>query len=209
MILERKLIFIHHLKNLPESSLARTIFEEQVRKPLGLYQEVKEHLACIRVNDLQSVSKWQYKKAVKKYVMELNKTQLLDDIRKYKKLSYDNLSQETFERKPYFLNLSLESARMRFRVASKLVPTILANFASKYRRRGQSLACPSCSAPHHATSSDGEERNQPLHSQSHILTDCAAVSDLRAECEPRDDFSLAEFFKKVVARNMEIEDFYS
>ena len=104
------------------------------------------------------------------------------------------------------MNLPLESARMRFRVASKLVPTILGNFASKYRRRGQSLTCPACLSPGHG-SSEQEGRNQPLHSQSHILTDCVAVSDLRAECDPQDDVSLADFFKKVVARNMEIEEF--
>ena len=54
--------------------------------------------------------------------------------------------------------------------------------------------------------SDEQETPPPLHSQSHILTECEAMSDLRSEWEPNDDYSLAMFFKKVVARNMELEN---
>ena len=128
-------------------------------------------------------------------------------IKGYKKLNFEELSLETFERKPYFFNLSLENARMRFRAASKLVPTILMNFPSKYRRIGRSLTCPSCSRPS-SSSASGEliQSPNPLHSQSHILTECTAVSDLRADCDPEDDESLAVFFRKVVARHMEMDD---
>ena len=109
-------------------------------------------------------------------------------------------------------NLSLENARMRFRIASKLVPTIRKNYSSKYRRRGQPLTCPTCTqlnlppSSSSVTAVPGETDSAPLHSQSHILNDCIAVSDLRSECEPSDDNSLAEFFKKVVARHMELEE---
>ena len=95
---------------------------------------------------------------------------------------------------------------MRFRVASRMVPTIPANFPSKHRKRGQSLTCPSCSDP--GVAGSGEEAQEPrLHllSQSHLLHHCEAVQDLRGECDPQDDRSLAEFFKQVVARNMEID----
>ena len=209
LILQRQLNFVYHLANLEEGALARIIFEEQVQKSMpGLYQICEEHLLNMGVNDLKLISKWHFKKVVKKYIFDRNRSQVLDEIRSYKKLSFDQLSQETYERKSYFFDLSLENARMRFRVSSKLVPTILANFSSKYRRRGQSLTCPSCSAltPDRSEQEDSIGQTEPLHSQSHILTECVAVRDLREECEPRDDFSLAEFFKKVVARNMEIED---
>ena len=207
IILQRQLNFIHHLANLEEGSVARSIFEEEVQNSRpGLYQTCQEHLSSMGISDLKSIPKPYFKKVVKKYIFARNQKQLLDEIRKYKKLSYDQLSQETFERKPYFFNQSLENARMCFRVATKLVPTILANFPSKYRRRGQSLTCPSCSTPVSSELEVGEQQMEPLHSQSHILTECEAVRDIRDECEPQDDFSLAQFFKKVVARNMEIED---
>ena len=133
-------------------------------------------------------------------------------IKKYKKLSFEELSNDSFERKPYLSSLNLENARMCFRIASKLVPTIRKNYSSKYRKMGQPLTCPSCTQMSPAqsqsavTATEGETDPAPLHSQSHILNDCIAVSDLRTECEPSDDHSLAEFFRKVVARHMELED---
>ena len=91
-----------------------------------------------------------------------------------------------------------------------MVPTILANHPSKYRRVGRPLKCPtfSVSSLHGPRAAAGTEAepDQPIHSQSHILLSCRAVSDLRAECEPDDDASLATFFRKVVARNMELEE---
>ena len=77
---------------------------------------------------------------------------------------------------------------------------------------GQPLSCPSCSelnrslTSRSATGELGEPSSTPLHSQTHILSDCEAVVDLRNECNPEDDKSLADFFRKVVARNMELEE---
>ena len=123
-------------------------------------------------------------------------------IRHYKKFSYDELSSDTFARQQYMSNLRLENAPIRFRIASKLVPTIRKNHSSKYRRMGQPLTCPMCT-----------HLNLPLSSSSVAAVpveternDCIAVSDLRSECEPSDDNSLAEFVRKVVARHMELEE---
>ena len=52
-----------------------------------------------------------------------------------------------------------------------------------------------------------EVQAQPLHSQTHIETTCSLVSDLRAECPPIDDRSLAELYRKIVARHMQLEEF--
>ena len=101
---------------------------------------------------------------------------------------------------------------MFFRIKSKLVPTIRKNFSSKYRKMGQPLTCPSCSQMNESltsrstTGEQGETSPVPLHSQTHILYDCEYVSDLRNDCDPEDDQSLVDFFTKVVARNMELED---
>ena len=113
---------------------------------------------------------------------------------------------------------------MRLRVKVKLVPTILGNFPSKYRRQGRTLACFSCSQGPSRTPGTGSgghistvtssssphpppPNSPPIHSQSHLLSgECAAVSDLLFECDKQDDKSLAVFFRKVVARNMEIDE---
>ena len=214
LILEQKLNFARHLANVPEGEIGRTVIDIQIDQNIGLFRELKEHLTHLGIHNLQSVSKWQFRKTVKNYIFEKNKSELLSQIKGYKKLSYEELSRETFERKPYFFNLSLENARMRFRVASKLVPTVLMNFPSKYRRIGRPLTCPSCSRPSSTPTSSSLTRESaelnnspdPLHSQTHILTDCMAVNDPSAECDPDDDTSLVVFFRKVVARHMEMED---
>ena len=215
IILQRKMNFVHHLANLPETALGRIIIDEQIKKSLpGLYKEVEEHLVILGISDLRSINKWRFKNLVKKFIRRRNEAELLESIRGYKKLNYEELSQETFGRKSYFFSLPLDAARMRFRIASKLVQTIRTNFSSQYRRKGQLLTCPLCSksdlnenaSPATRDMSDEQQSPQPLHSQSHILTECEAMSDLRTECEPNDDYSLAIFFKKVVARNMELEN---
>ena len=170
-----------------------------------LYSEVKEHLNLMNVSQLSAMNKWQFKRKVKTYIYELNKTQLLESSKKYKKLTFDELRSQTFERKSYFYNLSLDDARMRFRIASKTVPTIPANYPSKYRRSGRPLTCPTCSQSP-TSSMDREEMVMPLLSQSHLLTECSAVAEFRDECNPSEDASLVRFFRRVVAKHMELEE---
>ena len=119
----------------------------------GLFQEMEEHLVALGVTNLRDVSKYTYKKKVKEYVVKLNREDLLADIGKYKKLDLSKLSNEAFERNPYIDKLSLEDGRMRYRIEARLVPTILGNYPSKYRRQGVSLAYPLCSASPPRTSS--------------------------------------------------------
>ena len=108
-------------------------------------------------------------------------------------------------------NLNLEDVCMFFRIQSTVDPKIRKNFSDMYRRKGQSLTCPSCTGLNRSVTSrsvtdeQGEMSPNSLHSQSHILNSCEAVNDLRIECDPEDDKSLTDFFRKVVARNMKIE----
>ena len=142
-ILLRKLNFSHHLSSLPEGSLAREIWEEQVRNKdfPGLCREVEEHIPAMGMDlsGLGTLSKWQFKKSSKDYVQKRNKTQLLEEIKKSKKLNHEKLSQENFERKDYFFNQNLENSRMLFRVSSRIVPCVKANYPSKFRRAGKPL----------------------------------------------------------------------
>ena len=133
---------------------------------------------------------------VKDYIFRLNRSELLSEIQGYKKLNYDELSREKFERKPYFSKLNLEDSRMKLRINVHLVPTILANYPSKYRRQGRSLACFACSqsaARTPGTGSGGQVSTStssppPIHSQSHLLSgECQGVSDLVIDCDPQDD----------------------
>ena len=145
-----------------------------------------------------------------------NKSEVLESIKGSKKLNFEEISAEKYERKAYLSTLDLENGRMLFRVHSRLVPTIRKNYASLYRRKGKPLTCPSCTMsssnptlPLNTTTTESSSSNpsppQPVHSQSHLLTSCEAVRDIREECQPwEDDKSLAEFFRQVVARHLEM-----
>ena len=215
-ILLRKLNFAHHLSSLEAGALAREVWEEQVsgKELPGLCREIEGHISAmgIAIDELSRFSKWQFKKLAKEYIYKLNKSQLLEEIRLSKKLNYEKCSQERFERKQYFCQQNLENSRVLFRVSSRLIPFIKANYPSKYRRQGKPLTCSSC-PPAASASASGtqepsqEEMTQPIHSQTHVGTTCLLVSDLHSEYRPDDDKSVAEFFKKVIARHMELEEF--
>ena len=92
IILSKQLNFIHHLANLPDSALAKTIFDEQVRLSLpGLYKQNEEYLKKMGISNLQDLSKWQMKRKVKKFIQHKNRMELLEKVRLYKKLDYTEL----------------------------------------------------------------------------------------------------------------------
>ena len=161
---------------------------------------------------MRSVSKWTFKREVKKYTRNKFLNELLESVKGYKKLNYDEICKREFKRKSYFSTMSLDSSCMAFRVASKMVQ-LPANFPAKYRRSGESMACPSCAELSPATNlsrdlSDASlapPTSPPILSQSHLLTNCLAVSDLRADCRLDSEESIALFFRRVMARHLEID----
>ena len=75
VILQKKLLFCHHLSNLPEDSLGREVYDLQTRNHSlpSLFLEMKEHLASLGIDDLKTVPKTIWKKMVKGYIKNLNK----------------------------------------------------------------------------------------------------------------------------------------
>ena len=53
---------------------------------------------------------------MKSYILNKNATELLEDVKRYKKLDYNEFANEKFERKSYFSNLDLERIRLRYRL---------------------------------------------------------------------------------------------
>ena len=100
------------------------------------------------------------------------------------------MSEEAFERKGYFYELSLEMVRLRFKIASKVVPTVRKNFKRKYQNT--TLSCPSCK------NLDNQNSNPQEDSQSHLLLDCPAFEQLREDKDFSNDQELTEFFKAVI-----------
>ena len=64
-ILQRTLLFIHHLANLPASALSHQIFQIQVNHEIpGLISKNKEHLEILNFEATKNMSKWQFRKLV-------------------------------------------------------------------------------------------------------------------------------------------------
>ena len=96
-LLQRKLNFYHHLLNLGSDSLAKTIAEvQELNSYPGLISECKSSLADLglSVADPKDYSKNAWKKMIRKKIFEENRRQLLEDMKKYKKIKYDELKEE-------------------------------------------------------------------------------------------------------------------
>ena len=71
IILQKKLMYWFHIKNLPDESLVKEVLEKQEEKGLFcLTTEIREDLEEMKVTNPHSLSKWQYKRKVKEYVRE-------------------------------------------------------------------------------------------------------------------------------------------
>ena len=205
-ILQKKLMFIYHLANLPISSLAKNVFELQLDNTCGIVAENAEHLNALNfsVNRFQSKAIW--RKIVRNYVLNRNKAQLLESMKKYKKINYDECVQEEFRRKPYFYEMTLDQIRTRFRISSQMLQSVKANFASKYRHK--SLACESCRGTDRQTDSlTPRPENEPIDSQTHLLTSCPAFDDLREQYDTQSDLGLVNFFRAVIDRRIEMGEY--
>ena len=161
LILQKKLVFFHHLSSLPVESLAGEVFKLQLEKNIdGLVTDCKEHILKMGNTNPKEVSKYMWKKRTRLYVTEKNKNDLLEDIKGYKKLDYNELSKENFERKKYFFEQNIDDVRIMFKIKSEVLPTVRKNFSRKYRK--QTLTCPSC----RNISSPKED------TQKHLMLEC-------------------------------------
>ena len=132
-IIQKKLLFLHHLLSLPNDSLAKEILKKQKENGWpGLYLECQNHLEEIELEeDPTLLSKNQWKKLVKEKVHVKNKNDLLEEVKKYKKLSHEKWMTEEYGIKSYLINMSLQQARTLFSIRAEVLPTIQMNFKNK------------------------------------------------------------------------------
>ena len=130
-ILERKLIFLHHVATLPDTSIAKEIYNVQTQLNLpGLTQECHEFLVKFGIIHIQNYSKIQWKNLIKKKIRELDKMDILEQIESegYKQLNLETMKNDPFELKPYMKNLNVSEARLKFKLNSFMTPTVKMNF---------------------------------------------------------------------------------
>ena len=114
-ILRKKLMFLHHLINLPETSLAREVLILQIKN--GIYNECKHFFSKFNLSDLSLYSKSQFKRIINARVKEFNKLKLIEMVRnkQYKKIDIENYASDDFEIKNYLCDLDLSDVILRFK----------------------------------------------------------------------------------------------
>ena len=195
-ILQKKLLFMHHLTNLPDSSLAKEVFCIQTKMELpGIAQDCADFLSRFGLYDLNLYSKEQFKKLVKEKIYELNRCKLLNSIKEknYKKVYLKSLEKETFKMKGYFKELNVNDSRVRFKIASEMLPSIKMNFQSDKKFTADCWTCDGCS--------DGLTDKRD--SQNHVLY-CEAYEEFRIGKDLSKDQDLVDFFKSVIEHRMKL-----
>ena len=100
-IIKKKLLFLHHLANLDKNSLAYQIYNVQRRLMLpGLVSECEPYLIEYGITKVDSYTKSQWKELINVKVIEMNKADLLQQMKK--KMKKNILAEEKFELKSYF-----------------------------------------------------------------------------------------------------------
>ena len=121
-VMTRKLTFVNVLKHKSDESLAKMVWDEQLRnKWPGLAKEAAEICEYLGIEDITElkVSLGSWKQIVKKAVWRKAEEEMKDELRKYSKVK--DLAEEKFERKEYFQNKVIEEVRTQFKMRLKML----------------------------------------------------------------------------------------
>ena len=113
---------------------------------------------------------------------EVNKSELLEKMDKYKKLDKTKLGEEKFEVKSYLKSLTPSQARMKFRLNSFMTKTVKMNFSSNPKFVKSLWTCWHC---------------DQIDTQSHIMH-CDKYESFRLDKNLDNDQELVSYFKQVI-----------
>ena len=185
-----KIMLLVRIKSQDKSSLSRQVFEEShARGWPGLGEEVSQICREIGIPDVNDVcvNKEEIKTAIWNHhyadmKKELNNSKKLMDIR----------DEDFSEVQEYFKQKSVGNTRLAFRVRSKMVDEIPANFKNKFKSKGEDgLICSYCDK--------GE-----IMSQSHCL-ECSAWVKLREGLDLTSIMDMVAFFRRLLDERARLE----
>ena len=183
-IIEYKLRFYHHLVCLDKEAVAYKIYECQRKLNHGLVNECRTLLAQLNISECEVVNytKSEWKKEISQKIKELNKNNILDQMKSYKKINFFEKKQEQFECKEYFKTMKLKDSRMLFSLNSKMTKTVKSHFFGDKKFASELWSCQMC---------------QKIDTILHIKI-CPSYSHLRENKDLNNDFHLAEYFNQVL-----------
>ena len=184
-LIMKKLLFYHHLQNLPDSSLAKELFSIQKENQNNFPSLVSECLGFLSDLGISSnpsiISKPLWKKIVKKKVHQKNREELLQQAKSYKKLDFVKLSSEEYGMHSYVKSMTVSSARVFFASRAQMLATVQHNFKHKPEYVANQWRCV-CSQPD---------------LQAHLQT-CSSYLHLQQGLNLQDDNDLVRFYQLVI-----------
>ena len=201
-ILQKKLLFLHHVATLPDEALAKEVFQVQEELNLpGLIQDCKDFLIRGGITNLSSYSKFQWKNLVKAEINKLNKNDILEKMRGYKKISYHEFAKQPFQLQAYMKTLNIAQARLRFKLKTSMTPTVRMNFPSDVEFSDQLWTCTGCSdVPDRSCGVIGRRDTE-----THIIV-CPGYDDLQQDMNLDEDRDLVKYFSMVIKRRLDTDD---
>ena len=148
---------------------------------------------------MESFTKHQFKKILKCRILDLNKQQLLEMSRKYKKISYESLSKDEFCVNGHFKKLTVAQAQLRLKLAAQMTPRVATCFPSDRRYQLIDFQCVACRAA-------GRPVSQETRDTIEHIKMCDKYYDLRTDLNLDTDYGLVMFFKRVIEQGVEMED---
>ena len=186
-VIQTKLIFLWHLDNLEDGTLAKDILEVQKSQHLpGLVQECLEWINILKLPNVleQRITKTQWKNLVKKAILKKNEDDLRKKIMKMEKLKNGDMVKEKCERKDYVKSLSVNDARNIFLKNTCMTRYVKMNYMSDFKYVKELWQCDSC------------QRN--IDSMNHVMW-CPSYRELRENRNLDDDKDLARDLHDVMA----------
>ena len=195
-ILWKKLNLLHHVATLPEGTLARDFHDVQVKYKLQntLVSECQDTLRQFGITNIQSYTKYSFKKITKAKIIAKNSEELIQMASKYKKIDIDSFSSEPFEVQPYFKQLNVPDSRFKFKLKSRVTAKIANNCHNDKRFKAIGYRCIGCLRDQPIR----ENHEISLDTEEHILN-CNSYSHLRLNKQMDRDTHIIEYFRQVIA----------
>ena len=185
-VIMKKLLFLWHLNNLEEGSLAKEVLQVQKTQNLpGLVQECKDYMMTLNLPDpfVVKMSKTQWKNKVKKSIQKENEEDLRKKMMKLEKLKNSELPKQKCETKEYIKTLSISDARHIFKKNTSMTRYVKLNYMHDIQYVKDLWQCDSC--------------QRKIDSMKHVLW-CPSYSELRKDRNLDDDQDLAKYLHEVM-----------
>ena len=128
---------------------------------------------------------------VKAKINKLNKNNILEKRKGYKKISYHEYVKQPFQLQAYLKTLNITQARLRFKLKTSMTPTVRMN----------RWTCTGCSdVPDRSGGVIGRRDTQ-----THIMV-CPGYDDLRQDMNLDEDRDLVKYFSMVIKRRLDTDD---